>query len=407
MLLEETKKKIDSITKKIRTIDNEVDRLNKQISYFTNKEIISKLYLDEQNCVNDISSLSDYLSSIEKKASYYEKKYLSTKNEIKDKSTFFSKLFPSNELKQLREDLKSHRNGLDNFRKRQKEYKEKHNNITSRLNDIRKKIKEFNEFNSIEVAYDLYYKDKEIYKLRQELPDLEVLLKNLQEALSNEYATLKNLNEEYSRAKAFQDELDEAANGYYRKLIHEKVKDVFGNGNPSLIMKDRSKSIELITAKIARSEEKIKARLEKQKVRIEQQRICKKIIIDGNNLCYKNGTVFNGLNALQAICSALLPSYQLHVIFDSSITRLTGQSTKAIRNMLPSQIEVSIAVRNVEADELIVSVASQDSSFFILSNDKFVDYYNFDAIKNHRIFTYNIFEESFIISALNINGRYS
>ena len=61
---------------------------------------------------------------------------------------------------------------------------------------------------------------------------------------------------------------------------------------------------------------------------------------------------------------------------------------------------------NFEADMTIIKLVENDESAYILSNDKYHDYWDSEVIRNNRIITHQITNDRIIIPELDINLSY-
>ena len=137
-----------------------------------------------------------------------------------------------------------------------------------------------------------------------------------------------------------------------------------------------------------------------------------KIVIDGSNLCYKNGTNFIGLSALQKITHHLLQSYTVIVIFDNQILNLLSTTQgkkirqKDLGEILGENCEVHIVQSRRKADDTIVSFIRHDNNSFVLSNDRFKIYRTEKDEFEDRLITFEILGNQAIIHDLNVNVKF-
>lgn len=89
------------------------------------------------------------------------------------------------------------------------------------------------------------------------------------------------------------------------------------------------------------------------------------------------------------------------IVFDASILR-TYRYTK-IQNSFSNEVEVHIA--NDKADETILNLV-EDETTFVLSNDKFKDFFDKKAVKNDQILSFKMIDDKVLIDDLDIVERY-
>ena len=244
--------------------------------------------------------------------------------------------------------------------------------------------------------------DNEISNIKQKIDETEQKKDEIDIVLYpftneiNEILEQKNIIEDevaYLEKAAY--DLEKAMDGYERKIIHEDVQERFDDGNPSKIMERKKRKLESLNRTI----EKIKLRAENE---IKKQlRIIHTLIIDGNNLCHGKDDKFIGLNVLNVIMPILCGKYKVIIVFDASILR-TYRYTQ-IQNSFSNEVEVHIA--NDKADETILNLVD-DETTFVLSNDKFKDFFDKKAVKNDQILSFKMIDDKVLIDDLDIVERY-
>lgn len=235
---------------------------------------------------------------------------------------------------------------------------------------------------------------QKIYETEQKKDEIDIVLYPFINEI-NEILEHKNIIEDdvaYLEKAAY--DLEKAMDGYERKIIHEDVQERFNDGNPSKIMERKKRKLESLNRTI----EKIKLRAENEK---KQLRIIHTLIVDGNNLCYGKDNKFIGLDVLNVITPILCGKYKVIIVFDASILR-TYRYTK-IQNSFSNEVEVHIA--NDKADETILNLV-EDETTFVLSNDKFKDFFDKKAVKNDQILSFKMIDDKVLIDDLDIVERY-
>jgi hypothetical protein len=200
-------------------------------------------------------------------------------------------------------------------------------------------------------------------------------------------------------AKVFVKKLKLAPNSFERKLIHDECNKELNNPSPDFVIKDKER---LITQRI---NDLKKSNDRALNVREIYSRDIKKIIIDGNNLCYLSDK-FLGLNALIALSDELLLKYQITIVFDPGIMSLLSLTELEIKESFNPNINIHIVAHGETADETILNIASVNNTSFILSNDRFAEYVDKEAVKQKRLIKHNIIDGLIMVHDLHINLRY-
>jgi chromosome segregation ATPase len=213
------------------------------------------------------------------------------------------------------------------------------------------------------------------------------------ERLQSEVSTL---NSDIAGAEVFNRNLDAAPNGYERKKVHEQCESRFGTGRPVDVINDRRGKVRRLENNIPKLERRIREELEKSDRNIEH------LLIDGNNVCYE-GQTFIELRALIALLAALVDQFKITVVFDASIRSLLKASTQDIKRRLRPSITTHIAPTKTGADEYLLKLAGNIKSTFILSNDRYAEYYDFDAVKSGRVLRFLIADGKIMANDFDIS----
>jgi len=202
-----------------------------------------------------------------------------------------------------------------------------------------------------------------------------------------------------NKAKDLDNQIERASNSYERKQIHEECEDQFDTGSPRKVIHEQNK----IISQIERDEIKLEKLIEQ--AGLKAARIIDKLIIDDNNLCYASSK-FIGLMAIQKLLPILSSKYTLIVVFDASIRGLLNTNDSGLRALLNSQAVIHIVATKIKADETILDLASANQNFYILSNDRFSEYFDKDAFKRNRIIRHEIVDGTILVHDLDINEKY-
>jgi len=186
-----------------------------------------------------------------------------------------------------------------------------------------------------------------------------------------------------SKAESYDRELSSASNSYERAMIHERCEIEFGNGRPSRIISNARKRIN-----------QIESDMDKTIIRLEEisrkaSRIIESIIVDGNNLCYQ-GNDFIGLLALKAILPVLAKAFEVTVVFDAGIRNLLKARDDEISMSLGDSLKVHVVATKQKADLTLLKLAEGCDFTYILSNDRFGEFREMDAVRSNRLIRHEI-----------------
>ncbi|MFV0477008.1 MAG: hypothetical protein ACK5ME_04130 [Parahaliea sp.] len=201
------------------------------------------------------------------------------------------------------------------------------------------------------------------------------------------------------KAQKLDDNLSYAGNSYERAMAHQTCERLFGTSSPQ-------RAISKKEAEIRRFDRDLEKLYKRAKITIEKAaRNIKKLILDGNNLCYEDST-FLGLDTLKVLVPALVKAYDVTVIFDASIRRALSGSDSDIRDMIGSSVKIHVVASGIKADETILDLAGTDSTAFIISNDRFAEFGEKMAVQQKRIIRHEIVSGRIIIHDLGISEVY-
>lgn len=199
-------------------------------------------------------------------------------------------------------------------------------------------------------------------------------------------------------ADSFDKRLSAASNSYDKAMIHEECKSALGESSPGKVK--RACQSQLDSAE--RDLKKIQVRL--QKIHDKAVRVIKKVVIDGNNLCYESGK-FIGLAALVAAANELIGNYDVLVVFDSGIRGLLKMKDSVIASQFEEGIQVHVVASKAKADEMVLDEAEGDQDY-VVSNDRFAEYPEKTAIRECRLFRHEILNGKIRIYELGLCEEY-
>lgn len=218
-------------------------------------------------------------------------------------------------------------------------------------------------------------------------------MKSLLEELENFRQERNALQKDIADAESLEKKLSEATNSYEKAIIHQKTTDKFQEGSPGKVISNRKKGIAAVERKIKKLEDRLKIRGQ------IASRDVKKIIIDGNNLCYQDN-IFIGLTALRPLVHSISPRFEILIVFDASIRKNLDLNNRDIKEYFNGIAEVHI-VANKADETLLDSAADQD--MYVISNDRFHDFPKKKVIRENRIIRHEILNGKVFVHDLDVN----
>ncbi len=274
--------------------------------------------------------------------------------------------------------------------------------VRSDINAARKRISDHANFNLNSSETRLSSLGPEIERLKAahaadnaELLRIETKIRPHTQELDRLKSELASLNADIVQANRFEQDLSSAANSYERAMIHKECEAKFGTGSPKQVINERRGKIRSLENNIPKVERRILDELQKQ------ERTIGHLLIDGNNACYERQS-FIGLRAISALLRELGGRYRTTVVFDASIRAMLKTDTQGIERALGSSTNTYVAPSKAAADEYLLKLADQDGSAFILSNDRFAEYHDYDAVKSGRVLGFLIAEGRLMSNDLDI-----
>lgn len=380
-----------------------------------------KALLTEELSWFSSTNIESLFSSLEqKKIAQKEYKSLLTINEkeintltknIQDIKQYTKTLF--NPLNWFDDEQKSYRKRLNGLKKDHcvsNEHKDKKiktiSKIVSVISKINSDIKKYELFDKTKTHNEIDTLVREIIVLEEKLKRTSELKNNVDNALRpiisqiTEYDnSISTANTKISMAKSIERKLDAAENSYERAMIHEKCETSFGDGSPKKVISQEERKIRQCERDL------IKARKRATEIRNKASREIRKIIIDGNNLCYE-GNRFVGFKALLVVTNELSSKYKVVVVFDSAIRAQIKANDNIIRSNFSDDIEIHIVATKHLADETVLDIASNDEVCYVLSNDRFGEYRDKEVVTSNRLIRHEIVSGKVIVHDLNINSKY-
>jgi hypothetical protein len=266
----------------------------------------------------------------------------------------------------------------------------------------RKRLSEHENFNlkEAEVRHSSFELEIERIKIAHDTASTELArIETKIRPHTQEYDRLKSdvaaLNADIMVANRLDEQLNAAANGYERRLIHDECQAKFGTGKPREVIKDRTGKLRPLENNIPKIERRIRDELRKL------HRIINHLLIDGNNVCYE-GQSFIGLRGISALLASLGDRYKTTVVFDASIRAMLKTDSQGIERTLGPSVSTHVAPTKMAADEYLLKLADEDENTFILSNDRYAEYHDYDAVKSGRLLRFLIADGKLMANDLDI-----
>ncbi|SFV89379.1 Exonuclease SbcC [hydrothermal vent metagenome] len=251
-------------------------------------------------------------------------------------------------------------------------------------------------------------------------------------SIENANNIIKKIEVVITKAKRFKDRLN---NSVDRRSIHEQCELELGDGSPGRVVHEKRGLIreqkELINEQRDLKSEKrrlinekkellrkykrqvtgINRNIEKNqkeafKVSEKESRTIDTIVIDGNNMCYDNTSIndkFIELRAITKVASKLKDRFNVIIVFDSSIRALLRNDDEKIRSQFVSDVMIHIVATKELADKTIIKLTSNNNQTYIVSNDRYGEFVNEEAVKNGRLIRHEIVSNKIFIHDLDIN----
>lgn len=237
--------------------------------------------------------------------------------------------------------------------------------------------------------------------LQNELEEMQQTRETLERSVSAWERDVRQAND-------FIDDLSRASNGYDRAMIHQKCEREFDEGSPNAVAADRRRRITKAKAELARLDRPLEAKrrdVEKARTRIQTVvdrgiRVIGSLVVDGSNLCYQ-GEDFIGLSALRPLTVTLAKAYNVTVIFDASIRHRLGKARDFDLDAELPGAEVHVVPSRTQADETILIMAD-DPLVYVISNDRFSEFGDKAAVRDHRVLRHQILNARVIIHDLDL-----
>lgn len=314
--------------------------------------------------------------------------------------------FFSDDQKRLRSKRDDLRRKISSVTRNLHEYESELSNKSKEFKLLKNKLNDYAIFNPGEVGNEIVETKMEADSILSEQVTLAEEVAYIERCIQphiQEYERLKaeasSMGDDISKAERFERDLSRAENSYEKAMIHEECKSYFGTGSPKEIIRDRSAKMRRLNNNIPKLERRIGEELQKF------ERIIEHLLIDGNNACYERET-FIELRALSALLGDLNGKFKVTVVFDASIRSLMRTDTQGIEKLLGQNISMYIAPTRTSADEYLLKLAGESQGVFILSNDRYAEYHDYNVVKSNRLLRFMIVDRRLIANDLDVDVQF-
>lgn len=392
------KDKILNISKKMEELESQKNSLGQKVKQYQN--------LDIKDHANKLSEINGKIKAfIELNNSLRQERILLNASLLISPVSKFNPLnLFSKEKRELRKKNEEILNKSALLEKEINEVEAKLLKAYAKKVDLMEEVAFKEEFNLDEKIEKIEKISKSLKKLIQEksvllnkFDSVEAGLKAIKGQLSIKNNELAKLKSDLITAENLSRRIGRAENSYQRMLIHQECEKLFGVGAPSQIIGNLKKKTQSLEREINKLLDRAKGTV------VKLERNISMLVIDGNNLCHQNGAnggTFINLKALKPLIKVLKNKYKVQVVFDETIKRSLDLHNIAVRLELDD-----VHIVNGKADEFVLDLA-QDSNVYVLSNDKFDDYFDKLAVIENRVLKYEMFNNYLKIYDLDVEIRF-
>ena len=393
----------EKLNREISTKKLKIREIQEKIKWYDTFDIAS-LQKTYTKTAGDIRICSEYVSEVESRILEYEKNWGSVNGKLK------SRLNPLNIFSSEQRDLRKKKNILSfEIEKSNEEQRAciiKYESLIDEQKQIKLIIREYRDFDrliSLEMSNELLKELAELELRFKVISDrkasVDLQLKPIMDQIYYYRNEIERAEIKVRKAEGFEYELNNASNSYQRAMIHNECEDELGVSSPQKVINKGRRDIDRNNRDLKKAEDRASI------IGFKASRDIKKIIIDGNNMCYA-GNVFVGLEPLKCIINELiLKKYEIVLVFDASINETLKITDDYLETIFKS-IEFHIVQHGIQADEIITSIGNNNKKCYILSNDRFGDYRDKEIVRTNRIVNYEIIDNRVLVTDLGIDVAY-
>jgi hypothetical protein len=384
------------------------DLLRKKMSIIS--EVSSHDSFSPEASQSKINALSNHIDTASKQCAHESKRISDLEEKIANisKETCGPLVF----WKYLSSEQTKNREHISILRK---EIEKSKDSITKLQNEIKSKSKD------LSVEKSTYEKRTkfDVKRARNELDELATSVSKIERSLEAEKLDLFRLEEKISPhikardeiisdirkydsdlllAEKYNSALDKASdNARARRDIHKQCEDYFKEGRPNKVIDEISSKKNRSLRDLKKIERRIADETRKHEMEIDS------IIIDGNNACYSSSSDFIGLSAVRTLAQHLSKRFKVTVVFDASIRKLLKASTQDIQKNLGREISTYVAPSKNAADEYILKLAEGCDRSYIITNDRYSEWHDYDAVREARAINFLISSDKIIVNDLDVS----
>ena len=397
--LRRRRSRLDRLADQVKALDRARDELQRAIAEYktfrpeTEKGKIDSLEITATNLSRKIADQEVNKANLDRR--------LHEANAAKVSVLVVWKYFTA-EQKQIRSEASRLTSELSSAKQHLSRDQDAHSKVRADINTARKRVSDHANFDLNDSEKRLSSLGPEIERLTSahaadnaELVRIETKIRPHTQELDRLKSELATLNADIARANRFEQDLSSAANSYERAMIHKECEEKFGTGSPKQVISDRRGKIRNLDNNIPKLERRIREELQKL------ERTISHLLIDGNNACYE-GQSFIGLRAISALLRELGGRYKTTVVFDASIRAMLKTDTQGVERALGTSVNTHVTPTKSAADEYLLKLADQDNSAFILSNDRFAEYHDYNAVKSGRLFRFLIADGKLMANDIDV-----
>lgn len=208
---------------------------------------------------------------------------------------------------------------------------------------------------------------------------------------------IKKCDDDLLLAEKYNSALEKASDdAKARRNIHKQCEDFFGEGRPYKVIDAVSSKKQRASRDLQKINQRISDETRKHEMEVNS------IIIDGNNLCYSSDNEFISLSALRPLVHHLKTKFSVSVVFDASIRKLLRVTPQDIQNNLGRDISAYVAPSKNAADEYILKLAQGNSGSYIITNDRYSEWHDYDAVRESRVINFLIANNRVMVNDLDI-----
>jgi len=399
----------EQLTALVAKLDSKKEEILRELQWYKGIDI-DKLSREREDRNAEVDHVQTEMSSIEADIAGIARDIKETQSHVKrlfNPFHWFSKdNWFSAEQATLRHNLKELRKAVRARNSQRQSAAEAIARNNKRIDDLTSIIQKHRSFDSDEKEEELCELNSEMSRRREERKAVAIRKKNVDEALEPVVSQMAHLDQERKQAESMLSlasrmdrKLTEAMNSYERAMIHEQCERDLGDGSPRRVARKQEASMR----RIERDYKKLQSRA--ATIGRKASRPIEAVIVDGNNMCYEGGD-FVGLAPAKALAFELQKEFSVTVVFDSAIRRMLRCNDKEISSQFGGGTRVHIVASRQLADETILELASGNKHNYIISNDRFGEYRDKEAVRSRRMIRHEIVRNQVFVHDLGIRVDY-